>query len=206
MNRLTLLGVLATVFLVGFLGRAIAQEMVEEPSTGKKFPAQVSFTYNDSTYNLTLTGVAVRKKFVFKVYGVAHYMETSAKMSKEEAKKAVLTDGKAKQIVMDFARGVGVGKIQGAYRESFKKNATEKELAEIQPLVDQFIGYFDKDVKENEQYVLRWLPGGVVVTIVQGEEKPAITNETFARVLWSIWLGDKSIVKRDQLIERLIAE
>lgn len=200
-----ILGILVTLLLAWVLP-TIAQEMVEESSTGKKFPAEVSFTYNDSTYNLSITGVAVRKKFVFKVYGMAHYMESPGTMSKEEAFKAALSDGKAKQITMDFARGVGSGKIQGAYRDGFKKNASKEEMQEIQQYVDQFVGYFDKDVKENEQYILRWVPGGTILTIVQGEEKPAITNATFARVLWSIWLGDHSIVKREKLIERMMAK
>lgn len=182
------------------------EETVVEPSTDKSFPKNVSFTYGDTDYTLSVTGVAVRKKFVFKVYGIAHYMQDAAKTSQEEAFKEVLTDGKAKQITMDFSRDVGTDKIQGAYRDSFKKNATDEELKEIQPLVDQFVGYFDKEVKENEQYILRWVPGGTILTTVQGEEKPAITNETFARVLWSVWLGKDSIVDRDKLVEFIVSK
>ena len=72
----------------------------------------------------------------------------------------------------------------------------------MQSQVDQFVGYFAKEVNENDQYVLRWLPGGVVIAIVQGEEKPAITGELFARTLWSIWFGEDSIVDRDDLVSR----
>ena len=182
------------------------EETVVEPSTGKSFPKNVSFTYGDTDYTLSVTGVAVRKKFVFKVYGIAHYMQDAARTSQEEAFKEALTDGKAKQITMDFSRDVGMDKIQGAYRDSFKKNATDEELKEIQPLVDQFVGYFDKEVKENEQYILRWVPGGTILTTVQGEEKPAITNEIFARVLWSVWLGKDSIVDRDKLVEFIVSK
>lgn len=182
-----------------------AEETVVESSTEKSFPKTVSFTHGDTDYTLSVTGLAVRKKFVFKVYGIAHYMQDAAKTGKEEAFKEALTDGKAKQITMDFARDVGTDKIQGAYRDSFKKNATEEELKEIQPLVDQFVGYFDKEVKENEQYILRWTPGGTILTIVQGEEKRPINNETFARVLWSIWLGKGSIVDRDKLVEFIVS-
>jgi hypothetical protein len=71
--------------------------------------------------------------------------------------------------------------------------------------VEQFIGYFDRDVAENEQYVLRWMPGGIVTTTVAGEEKPAIENETFARVLWRFWLGEKSIVDRKKLVRLAVA-
>lgn len=184
-----------------------SQETVQESSTGKSFPAEVSFSHDGVDYTLSVTGTAVRKKYaVAKVYGMAHYMQDAAKSSREEAFTAALTDGKAKQITMDFARDVGPDKIQDAYREGFKKNATAEELQEIQALVDQFAGYFDKDVKENEQYILRWLPGGVVLTTVQGQEKPAITSATFARVLWSIWLGKDSIVDRGKLVAMIAAK
>ena len=184
-----------------------AQETVEESSTGKSFPAEVSFNYDGADYTLSITGTTVRKKYIVaKVYGIAHYMQDAAKSSREEAFAAALSDEKAKQITMDFARNVEPDKIQGAYHDGFKKNATDAELKEIQAQVDQFVGYFDKEVKENEQYVLRWLPGGIVLTTVQGEEKPAITSTTFARVLWSIWLGKDSIVDRNKLVSIIASE
>lgn len=184
----------------GSLTDLSAQEMIEESSTGKKFPKTATFTFDGKEYSLDITGATVRKKYFFKVYGVAHYLENAEQMSKQDAFEAALTDGKAKQIVMDFSRNVGAGKIQGAYREAFEKNTSKEEFRLIQPLVEQFVGYFDKNVKKNEQYILRWLPGGIIISIVQGEEKPAITNKTFARALWATWLGDHAIVKRDKLV------
>ncbi len=194
------------LFLVGlcslalFAGSLVAQEMVEESSTGKKFPKEVTFTYDGTEYTLQATGTAVRKKYFFKVYGMAHYMQDAAPAAKAELFDAILSDGKAKQITMDFARNVGAGKIQGAYRDGFKKHLSKEKYTELEPLIEQFVGYFSNDVKEDQQYILRWLPGGVVVSIVQGDEKPAITNVEFATALWAIWLGEDSIVKRDKLV------
>ena len=185
---------------------SMAQEMVKESSTKKMFLKEVTFSHDSTDYTVTLTGLTVRKKFVVKVYGIAHYMQDAGKSSKEDAFKAVLADGKAKQITMDFSRNVGFDKIQGSFKDGFKKNASAEELKEIQPLVDQFLGYFDKEVKKNEQYILRWLAGGTVITIVQGEEKPAITNLTFAKVLWKIWLGKHSIVNEDKLVKRIVSK
>lgn len=192
--------VLTVALALLFTAAATAQETVEEPSSGKTFPREITFNYDGQDYTLTATGVAVRKKFIFKVYGMVHYMQDPVAGTAEEALNEVLSEGKAKQITMDFARGVGSGKIQGAYREGFEKNATEEELKEIQPLIDQFVGYFDKKVEEDQQYVLRWMPDGSLISIVQGELKPVIKNNTFARVLWSIWLGEKSIVNREDLV------
>ena len=189
--------------LILFAAAATAQESVQEPSTGKSFPVVVKYTRNGTEYPMSLTGVAVRKKLVFKVYGMAHYAQDPVKAPKEEALGAMLVDGKARQITMDFARDVDAGKIRDAYLDGFRENATADELKSIQPLVDEFVGFFAKEVKENQQLILRWLPGGIVVATITGEEMPAITSPLFARVLWSIWFGKDSIVDRDDLVARI---
>ncbi|HCV42961.1 MAG TPA: hypothetical protein DGH68_05720 [Bacteroidetes bacterium] len=181
-----------------------AQDKVTEPSTGKQFDSKVVVSYDGTNYALQLTGVTVRKKLVFKVYGMAHYMQEPTTMSMENAFQTILTDGKSKQIIMDFARDVDPQKIQGAYRDGFKENASEEDLKKLQPMIDQFVGFFAKDVKENDQFILRWLPGGTIVAIVQGEQKPAVKGELFARTLWSIWFGEESIVDREDLVSRIV--
>jgi len=182
---------------------ALSQTVVKEPSTEKGFPASVTFKSGTSEYTVALTGLSVRKKYFFKVYGIAHYMQDAGTMSKNDAFKACLEDGKAKQITMDFARDVDNKSIINAYNDGFEENATKEELASVQAALTQYLGYFDKEVKENQQYILRWLPGGTILATIQGEEKPAITNVTFARVLWSIWLGPESVVDRDDLVARI---
>ena len=184
----------------------VGQQKVKEGSTGKLFPAEISFKHDTSDYTLKVTGLTVRKKFVFKVYGMAHYIQDPVIGSKDDAFKAVLADGKAKQITMNFARDVDAKKIGEAYKDGFKDHTTSEVLKKIQPLVDQFIGYFSKDVKENEEFVLRWLPGGTVIAILQGDEKPPITDVTFAQSLWSIWFGNDSIVDRDDLVKNLVTD
>jgi len=187
-----------TLFLLPTL--LLSQTMVKEPSTEKSFPSTLTFKSGSSEYTLNLTGLSVRKKYFFKVYGIAHYLQDAGTVSKADAFKACLADGKAKQITMDFARDVDNKSIIDTYNESFKEMATKEELASVQSSLTQYLGYFDKEVKENQQYILRWLPGGTILATIQGEEKPAITNETFARILWSIWLGPDSVVDRDDLV------
>jgi len=183
-----------------------SEETVEEPSTKKMFPTGVEFDHGGQTYKLSLTGVGVRKKVVFKVYAIAHYMEVAEFADIYKAMDTALGDSYAKQITMDFARDVGVDKIQDAYRKGFEKNATDEEMEVIAPFVDVFVGYFTEDAKENDQYVLRWLPDGIVLTVVKGEERDPIENVTFAKVLWRIWLGEKSIVDPKKLVNMTVAE
>jgi hypothetical protein len=190
--------------LIGLCSIATAQEHYKESSTGKTFPTTVQIAYNDVNFTLQLTGATVRKKFFFKVYAVAHYMELTQKaISKDALLETALTDSPAKQIVMDFARDVDAEKIQAAYREAFEKNTTPDVYQSIKPLVEQFIGYFNEPVKKNDQLILQWLPGGTIITIVKGKRQPVITNKDLARALWATWLGENSIVDRNQLVERV---
>lgn len=193
---------LATLLMIALPLRSSAQDRVQEPSTGKSFPTQVTVTYEGKNYSLTLTGTAVRKKMVFKVYGIAHYAEAPQSGSAESVLAAMLADGKAKQISMEFVRDVDVEKIQGAYRDGFKENTSEADAKAIAPLVEQFLGYFKKEVKENDVFVLQWLPGGVVIAQTQGTTHPPIKNVAFAKALWSIWLGEDSIVDSEDLVAR----
>jgi len=181
-----------------------SQETVKENSTGKTFPASIVVTHDGKNVPLTLTGTTVRKKLIIKVYALAHYMQDPPTGEEKDLYAAVLTDGKAKQLTMEFVREVGMDKIRGAYRDGFEENCTKEELSTIAPLIEQFVGYFATDVKENDRFIVRWLPGGVVEAQVQGIEKPAITNMLFARVLWSIWFGEDSIVDREDLVSRFV--
>jgi hypothetical protein len=148
--------------------------------------------------------VTVRKKMIFKVYGMAHYIQDPVRGKKDAVLNAMTVDGKAKMIVMDFARDVDAGKIRDTYMEGLKDNASVQEWTSIQPAADQFIGFFTQDVKEGDQFVLRWLPGGIVSVAIAGIDKPVITNQQFARVLWSIWFGQNSIVDREDLVDRIV--
>lgn len=180
-----------------------AQDQVTEPSTGKAFPATISFTSGGTDYQLQLTGVTVRKKLVFKVYGMAHYMQNPVRMNEDAAVKQVLTEGKAKQITMIFVRDVDAESIQGAYRDGFEENTSKEELASLKGTIEKFVASFSAGVKVDDVYILRWLPGGTVIPVIKGEEKEAIANPLFARVLWTIWFGDDSIVDPEDLVAKI---
>ena len=191
--------------VINFPAKLYAQNSLMEPSTEKSFPAEVKLTYNAKEYTLHCTGLAVRKKFFFKVYGMAHYIEGMNTIKNEkEAYPIILTDGTAKQIMMSFARDVDAKSMRDAYKDGFKENTKEADRKELQPLIDQFLGYFTKDVKENDQFIFRWMPDGTIVVIINEEEKPAISSKLFARTLWSIWFGEDSVVDREDLVERMI--
>jgi hypothetical protein len=176
-----------------------AEGEITDSQTGEKFPATVSFEEGGKKIELQATGVSTRKKLMFKVYSVASYLEGG--LSKEAANRtqAVLDSDKAKQLTLKWVRGVEAAKVADGYRESFKIAADGQEAA-LSKEINQYIGFFNHDVSKGEEQVIRQLPGGVVQVYINGKLAGTITNEAFAKVLWKIWFGKKSVVNSEQLV------
>lgn len=206
MTRLqaTLVTTCITVFCAA---TAIADDaFVTEKSTKRTFPREITLRHGETDFQLQVTGTAVRKKFIVKVYAIAHYMDTASFAGVDEALEAARSGSHASQITMEFARGVGSKKIRDAYRKGFEKNSSESDFSELRPLIALFVAYFDNDMEKNEQIVLRRFPDGTIMTVVAGDEKDALRDEKFASVLWDIWLGEHSIVDRKKLVNLALAE
>jgi hypothetical protein len=58
--------------------------------------------------------------------------------------------------------------------------------------LDQFVAYFP-EVKEGEQCVLRYLPGGKLESIMAGQAKPVIENKAFTDKLFGLYVGPQPI-------------
>lgn len=166
----------------------------------------VTFSHDGTDYELTAAGQATRKKVVVKVYAMVHYMDATGFVDDDDALEAALSGEHAMQITMQFCRDVDAVKIQDAYRKSFEKHATDAELEEIDVEMSQFIDYFAEDAKKDDRFVLRSLPGGILLTSVGGQDMPPIENGTLASVVWRFWLAEGSIVDRDDLVKHAIAE
>ena len=192
--------VILTLALVASAAIATAGEGTVEKA-GREFPVELLFEHDGQQYDLKVTGTALRKKIVVKVYAMAHYMDATEFDSKNAALEAALSGDHAMQITMTFTRDVGAEKIQNAYREGFEKHATEDELGKITGQIDQFVGYFGKDAQKDGQYILRSLPDGTVLVSVLGDWMDPIVDKTFSSVLWRIWLDDGSVVNRKDLVK-----
>jgi hypothetical protein len=64
---------------------------------------------------------------------------------------------------------------------------------------EAFVGYFP-EVKEGQECVLRWAPGGTLEVTMAGQPRPPIADRAFATAVFGIWLREKPIqddLKRD---------
>jgi hypothetical protein len=176
----------AAVVALGLAGVAEAQTWTA-PKSGVAFPVKRD--------DMTLLGGGLRVKkmvFTFKAYAIGFYVADAAlagplaayKTASPELYKELQTGDFKKEVVLRFMRNLSQDRIQEAMRES---------LAGAEPKVlDQFISYFP-EVKEGQECVLRWAPGGTVESVMAGQAKPPIANRAFAERLFGLYVGPTPI-------------
>jgi hypothetical protein len=160
-----------------------------EPKTGTKFEVKRD--------GMTLLGAGIRVKkilFTFKAYAVGLYVDDAAlagplaafkgKATSPEFYRELQTGDFRKELVLKFLRTLGRNRIQEAMRES---------LAGSDPkTLDQFVSYFP-EVKEGEECLLRWVPGGTIESTMAGQAKPPIQSKAFAERLFGLYVGPQPI-------------
>ena len=173
-------------------------------ASNNNFSKNINFTYNNKQLDLSLTGETIRQKFFLDIYSMAHYVEQKPTILDNNIYNDILLSSGAKQISMIFLRDLSSDQIQKSLIEGIKLNSTQDEYLIIQPQVKEFMQAIYKDVEQNDSFIIRWLPDGTLVSVFKGKQVCAIKNALFAKTLWSIWLGDQSIVNREALIDKLL--
>lgn len=133
--------------------------------------------------SLQLNGIALRKKFIFKIYVVALYLPAPTKTD------AVVVDADVpKAFAMQFLRSVRREELVHAFKEGFEKNAgqtVEKAQAEI----DRFLTLV-KDMKKGDRVTFTYEPGkGSTVTLV--DETQSFEGKDFADAFLLLYVGPK---------------
>jgi hypothetical protein len=180
----------AVVALVAFgVAGAVSAQTWTVPMSGVAFPVQKG--------DMTLLGGGIRVKkmiFTFKAYTVGLYVSDAAvagplaafkgKTTSPEFYKELQVGDFKKEVVLRFMRDLSQSRIQEAMRES---------LVGTDPKVlDQFISYFPA-LKQGEECVLRWVPGGTIETVMAGQAKAPIADKAFAERLFGLYVGPTPI-------------
>lgn len=186
-----------------------ADGRVSDTRDEKQFPHIIVIEYNNEQLDLFLTGLTIRRKFFLNIYSMAHYIEQQPDVSGSEnlhdnIYKNILQNNSIKQISMVFLRKLSAEQIQKSLRSGIKLNINANEYLQILPQVEEFMQAINADVKKNDEFIIRWLSDGSVVSFFQGTQISSIKNVKFAKTLWAIWFGDFSIVDRKALIEKLL--
>lgn len=174
---------------------------LKDAATGEQFPAEITVSHQGKNYDLEATGVATRKKLIVKVYSIASYLQKGAQGSDPLAK--IMSSENAKQLTIKWVRDVPVSKVVETYRESFKTVLEGSQGMDINKDIETYLSFFTQDAAKGGELVLRWFPKGYVEVLIDGKTAGTITSEPFAKALWSIWFGKKSVVNVDQLLSNM---
>jgi hypothetical protein len=133
---------------------------------------------------LILNGMALRKKFFFKVYIAALYIPTR----KKNAEKILENDTK-RVAIMHFMRSVSSSKINTAWYEGLKNN-TPKCSTELKKQFETLASYMN-DVKSGDRIEFIYIPNIGTEVIVKKKKKGIIKGKAFSDALLSCWIGNK---------------
>jgi hypothetical protein len=187
------------VFLASFCACAFnlnAQSEIVDKSTGEVFPKTITFESDGKQYQLEATGVATRKKLIIKVYSIAHYLQKGVAADIQN----IMSDANAKQFTLKWVHEASADKVQNAFQESFHKVFTPEKYDGLKNEINRFLQFFNQDAKINDEYILRWIPGGHIEVLINGKKMGSVTNQEFAAGVWNIWLGQKSVVDSKELL------
>lgn len=174
-------------------------EEIRDSDTGVSFPSEITFQEDGKEFKLDATGVATRKKFFVKVYSVASYLQDGSKIPPADRIQALQKNDLAKQLTVKWVHDAPADKVQEGYKESFKNALTDAEQAQLQNDINTFIGFFNKNFNKGDEYTMRWIPGKPLVISFNGTKVGSIENPEFAKSLWKIWFGEKSVLNRNKL-------
>jgi hypothetical protein len=181
MNR----GLAATLLVTGFmtLGAAHAQQAVEVE--GQKFEPTVAL----GGQTLSLNGVGLRKRAIFKVYVAGLYAG-----QKTSNAAAIVNDKGARRVSLRMVRDVEAQSFIDSFNEGLKNNTPEAQLAALKPQVDALVGTLKSigEAKKGDAINFDYTPDGGTRITVNGQPKgnPIPGADFFGAVL-RIWLGDK---------------
>lgn len=136
-------------------------------------------------HSMVLNGVALRKKFIIKVYVAGLYLT-----AKDTSDTSILSADSPRRLVMEFLRGVDKGKICGAWNDGLRDNtpdASEEVKAQFGTLCD----YMADNIEKTERMVFTYIPGTGTTIEVKGEVKGTIPGKAFADALFRSWIGPK---------------
>ncbi len=184
------------------LALAAALVLPAVPSRADVQVPDTSVSFAEKVDDLALLGTGLRTKTFLKVkvYAIGLYAAESGlaahkgKGATPALYKDLVWGDFGKELRLKFVREVTASQIQEAFRESLEKADKAK--------VDAFVAYFG-DTKVGQEYVLRWAPGGVLKTTVNGAAKPDITDKNFAAAVFGIWLGEHPV--QDEIKDGLVS-
>uniref|UniRef100_A0A6U4UE85 Chalcone isomerase domain-containing protein n=1 Tax=Hemiselmis andersenii TaxID=464988 RepID=A0A6U4UE85_HEMAN len=170
-----------------------------------------------------LAGTAIRvKKIAFvpiQVYAVGLYVDpkslgelkawkarSHSDLSKDSALfRALLKDNKlTKTLRLVMVRTVTGEQMGSAISEAVESRLPHNQDGECKQAFAGLKGMFSApSLKTGTEILFRWSPGGKLGVTMDGKDAGLLSSEALAASLFDVFLGEKAVVERAALIERL---
>lgn len=134
--------------------------------------------------SLALNGMALRKKFVVKVYVAALYVA-----NKSSSADQILGEDAPRRMIMHMVRGVDKKKICDAWKDGLANNAPDAS-AELKQQFEDLCGLM-ADVKDGDELLFTYVPGQGTEVSVAGTAAGTISGKEFADAILRCWIGPK---------------
>jgi hypothetical protein len=164
-------------------GQAHAQQAVE--MEGQKFEPTVVV----GGQTLTLNGVGLRKRAVFKVYVAGLYAG-----QKSTSAATIVNDKGARRVSLRMLRDVEAQSFIDSFNEGLKNNTPEAQLNAMKSQVDALVATLKSigEAKKGDVINFDYTPDGGTRITLNGQPKGnAIPGADFFSAVLRIWLGDK---------------
>lgn len=171
---------------LSLLAASPALPTMEPADTGRTMNGvHMPSTLDVGGHTLSLNGMALRKKFIIKVYVAGLYVATAS-----QDPQAILAADAPRRMVMHFISGHGSkDKICGAWNDGLKDN-TPGASAELKAQFEQLCGMM-RDIKNGEELLLTYVPEQGTTINIAGSDVGTIAGKEFADAVLRCWIGPK---------------
>ncbi len=174
----------AMTALLAFGAAAQAQPVEVE---GQKFEP----TVQAGGQTLTLNGVGLRKRAIFKVYVNGLYVPQK---SKDAA--TIINEKGPRRASLRMLRDVDADSFVNAFSDGLRDNLSDAQMAALKPQIDTFNSTLKSigEAKKGDVINFDYTPDGGTRITVNGQPRgTAIAGHDFYAAVMRIWLGDKPV-------------
>jgi hypothetical protein len=181
---------LVAVVLLALVSGSAAQaaELVGVPGSGTKYPSEVETNVGDKPVKLTLTGTAMRTKYILNVYVIGSYVQTGANFKTAEQLAAIDC---LKRLHLVMERTVDGKDMAEAFRVAIRANYAEPAFNDEVTTLMQFMR--SNVARKGDHIILTHLPGTGLHCNMVGKADFLIKNAKFSEAVWNIYLGKNNV-------------
>lgn len=135
---------------------------------------------------LKLNGSAVRKEAQHAIYVGGLYLKNQASSFEE-----IVKDPNPKRFLL-YCRTSEIpsDKIIRAWQQGFAINNTSEQLAELQPMIEEFNKVWEKGLKEGDEVWVDYVPEKGTIVSLNGDVITQIPSKEFYYAFLKAWIGE----------------